>query len=255
MEEEDHLFRCLGETPPDGEGVAVRRDLEPLELGSPLGDSSRGSRITPPGTQEEEKKGKEPAGRTGLSGSVGHGVILGAGERPAQVDGLDRTAVQGAHRATEDWMGGAGEVRALWIKRAKLGPMDPAQAVEMVAEEGIRGNANQGGYRQVTIIQEEVFDALEEELGPRVDPAMRRANVMVRGIDLRESRGRTLHLGECRIVIRGETVPCERMDQALPGLREALRPEWRGGCFGRVVQGGAVRVGDRAWISQEVAAD
>lgn len=143
-------------------------------------------------------------------------------------------------------MSGTGQVAALWIKRAKLGPMDPSPAVEMVEERGIVGNANQGGFRQVTVIQEEVFQALRERFGAALDPGMRRANVMVRGVDLRHSRGKMLHLGPVRILIRGETVPCERMDEALPGLRSALEPDWRGGCFGRVIQGGPVQVGDQA---------
>lgn len=137
-----------------------------------------------------------------------------------------------------------GKVTGLWIKRAKLGPMDPVHWMEMVAERGIDGNADQGGFRQVTVIQEEVFEALRDELGSSVDPAMRRANVMVRGVDLRNSRGKILNVGPVRIQIRGETVPCERMDEALPGLRAALAPGWRGGCFGRVLLGGPVRVGD-----------
>ena len=148
-----------------------------------------------------------------------------------------------------------GEVRALWIKRAKLGPMDPADAVEMVAEKGIVGNANQGGWRQVTVIQEEVFEALDGELEGRADPAMRRANIMVRGVDLRESRGKILRIGECSIHIRGETVPCERMDEALPGLREALKPGWRGGCFGRVRAGGRVRLGDPVWLEEPASTE
>lgn len=147
-------------------------------------------------------------------------------------------------------MNDVGEVRALWVKRARLGPMDPADEVEMVPDLGIRGNADQGGSRQVTVIQEEVFEDLEDTLGPRVDPSMRRANVMVRGVDLRESRGKILHLGECRILLRGETVPCGRMDEALEGLRDALRPEWRGGCFGLVLAGGRVRVGDAVRLDE-----
>lgn len=149
-----------------------------------------------------------------------------------------------------DLMNDVGAVRALWVKRARLGPMDPTDQVEMVPNMGIRGNADQGGSRQVTVIQEEVFDVLEDALGPRVDPAMRRANVMVRGLDLRESRGKILHLGDCRILLGGETVPCERMDEALEGLRDALRPEWRGGCFGRVLSGGRVRIGDPARLAE-----
>ncbi len=151
-------------------------------------------------------------------------------------------------------MSDRGKVRALWIKRAKLGPMDPAEAVEMVEEKGIVGNANQGGYRQVTIIQEEVFNALKDEVGDGVQPGMRRANVMVSGIDLEGTRDKILNLGGCRIHIRGETVPCERMDEAHEGLRSALKPNWRGGCFGRVVGGGEVRVGDEAWLEDAAEA-
>lgn len=128
--------------------------------------------------------------------------------------------------------------------------MDPREEVEMVPELGIRDNADQGGHRQVTVIQEEVFRELADTLGPRLDPAMRRANVMVRGVDLHESRGKILHLGECRILIRGETRPCERMDEALEGLRDALRPDWRGGCFGHVLVGGTVRIGDEVWLEE-----
>lgn len=139
-----------------------------------------------------------------------------------------------------------GEIAAIWIKRFKRGPMDPVQQAELIAERGIAGNANRGGKRQVTLIDEKAWADACRELGDSVDPSLRRANVMLRGIDLSRTRGRFLRLGDCRVRIYGETTPCERMEEAHAGLRAALRPEWRGGAFGEIVEGGTIRVGDRA---------
>jgi hypothetical protein len=35
------------------------------------------------------------------------------------------------------------------------------------------------------------------------------------------------------------------MDEALPGLRERMFPEWGGGAFGELLDDGEVHVGDR----------
>jgi len=142
-----------------------------------------------------------------------------------------------------------GTLERIWIKRAKLGPMDPVDRAELITAEGIVGNANFRGKRQVTVLSRERWDAVMAGMGAGLDPAARRANLLVQGLDLEESRGRVLAIGECRIVIRGETRPCERMDEALPGLQEALRPHWGGGAYGEVVAGGAIAVGQPArWV-------
>lgn len=138
-----------------------------------------------------------------------------------------------------------GRVERIWIKRAKRGPMDPVDAADFVADAGIVGNANQGGRRQVTVIEGEVFDRIRMTL-PDAEPAMRRANVMVRGVRLQEMRGRVLCLGSVRLRIEGETRPCERMDEQCPGLTAALHPEWNGGVYGVVLNDGRVAVGDAA---------
>jgi MOSC domain-containing protein YiiM len=51
-------------------------------------------------------------------------------------------------------------------------------------------------------------------------------------------------VGGVKILIHGETRPCEQMDEALPGLRAALGPDWRGGVFGEVLDDGEIAVGD-----------
>jgi MOSC domain-containing protein YiiM len=143
----------------------------------------------------------------------------------------------------------SGQLNAIWIKRMKLGPMDPVQEATLAEDKGIVNNANQGGRRQVTIIEEEVWQQLMGELNSSLDPSVRRANLMVKGIDLNKSRGKILRIGDCRIEIFGETKPCERMDEALPGLKDAMYPQWRGGAFGKVLDSGVIRVGNRVdWV-------
>jgi MOSC domain-containing protein YiiM len=139
-----------------------------------------------------------------------------------------------------------GEIVSIWIKRAHRGVMDGVDNALAVAGRGLVGNADQGGKRQVTIIDEAAWRDAAAEAGAEVDPSKRRANVMVRGIALAESRERLLRLGGCVIRIRGETCPCERMEEAQPGLRQALRTAWRGGVFGEIIEGGPLRVGDPA---------
>ena len=142
-----------------------------------------------------------------------------------------------------------GRVEAIWIKRMRLGPMDPVDRARLIAGRGIVGNANQGGRRQVTIIDWETWDAIMARLGVKLSPSTRRANVMVSGISLAHCRGCTLLIGDCRIRICGETRPCERMDEALRGLRQAMRAAWGGGAFGEVLDHGEIAVGDPVrWV-------
>ncbi len=144
----------------------------------------------------------------------------------------------------------AGRLEAIWLKRARRGPMDAAQSATTLAGLGLAGNANQGGRRQVTIIEQEVWETLMAELDGSLPPSTRRANLMVRGIPLAGSLGRTLRIGRCRIRVLGETKPCEQMEAAMPGLREAMRPGWRGGAFGEVLDHGVITVGDPVeWVA------
>src|SRR5687767_1312266 len=145
-----------------------------------------------------------------------------------------------------------GRLEAIWIKRFKRGPMDAAERATLIEGAGIEGNANKGGRRQVTVIAREVFERVSRELEADIDPRWRRANLMVSGIELMKTTHQILRIGSCRLEILGETRPCEKMDETYDGLRAALSPEWRGGAFGAVIDGGEICVGDPVeWIRHD----
>lgn len=122
--------------------------------------------------------------------------------------------------------------------------MDAASRATLVAGEGISGNADRSRRRQVTLIEHEVWADLMRRLHADLDPSTRRANLMLSGVRLAETRDRILEIGPCRIRILGEVKPCEQMEAALPGLEAAMYDHWQGGAFGEVLEGGEIQVGD-----------
>jgi MOSC domain-containing protein YiiM len=145
------------------------------------------------------------------------------------------------------------QLKAIWIKRAHWGPMDPAQRASLRTGRGIVGNADQGGRRQVTLIDEDEWDAVVAPLGVPVEPAVRRANLLVSGVSLADTRGRILRVGACRLRIGGETRPCERMDEAQPGLQDVMSRPWGGGAYAEVLDDGEIEVG--AAVEWELVAE
>jgi MOSC domain-containing protein YiiM len=168
---------------------------------------------------------------------------------------LDAPDVRLSPMSEESRPAAAARLERIWIKRNHRGPMDPAMFATLVAGRGIAGSADQGGKRQVTILARERWEAVIERLGVAVDPSARRANLLVSGIDLENSRGRVLRIGACRIRVWGETRPCERMDEAEPGLRSALDAHWGGGAFGEVLDAGQIAIGDPVSWDTDARAD
>lgn len=150
---------------------------------------------------------------------------------------------------------GAGSLEAIFRKRMRRGPMDALPSAELVPGDGLVGNADLRTKRQVTLIEAELWQRVRDELGvPDLDPRLRRANLLVRGVPLAESRGRVLRVGPARLLVHGETRPCKLMEDGHPGLQAALEPEWRGGVYAEVLDGGPIAVGDEvSWEASEPA--
>jgi MOSC domain-containing protein YiiM len=119
-------------------------------------------------------------------------------------------------------------------------------AAATLDEQGLVGDANRGGLRAVTLVSSERWQEMMKEVGAALGPEARRANLVLEGIELENSRGKTLRIGACRLRIGGETRPCELMNEAASGLQEAMRLRWRGGAYATVIDGGQIAVGDNA---------
>jgi MOSC domain-containing protein YiiM len=136
----------------------------------------------------------------------------------------------------------------IWVKRFKRGPMDSVSRATLIAGRGIDGDANQGSTRQVTILSNR--DWSDVTAGPGTpDPIVRRANLLVSDVDLLNSRQKVLQIGSVRIRILGETRPCERMEEASPGLKNAMSVPYGGGAFGEVLDDGVIQIGDEVTLS------
>ncbi len=74
---------------------------------------------------------------------------------------------------------------------------------------------------------------------------VRRANLLVDGVDLPKAVGGRIAIGADAVLeVTYPCVPCRRMEEARPGLLKALSPDWRGGAVTRVVAAGEIRIGD-----------
>jgi MOSC domain-containing protein YiiM len=136
-------------------------------------------------------------------------------------------------------------VLRVWLRSEPGGAMLARDSLEAVADAGLVGDHTYGRLRHVTIVFEDDWRAAAATLGLRdLDPAGRRANVLVSGRGDAALVGSTIRVGAVSVAVKGVTAPCPQMDRAAPGMKDALEPDGRGGVWGRVVTGGTIRPGD-----------
>jgi MOSC domain-containing protein YiiM len=124
-------------------------------------------------------------------------------------------------------------------------PMDTVNEVLVTIEAGVEGDCRGRKLdRQVTVISADSWRDACRDLGMEVPWTKRRANLLVGGIDLRDTVGARISVGDVLLQIAEQNPPCRVMDIQQKGLRKALEPDWRAGVSCRVLAGGKIKVGD-----------
>jgi len=145
-----------------------------------------------------------------------------------------------------------GKVIGIATRDEKRGPMVVYASAKVSFEKGI-GDDSRGlvrGDRQVTVMTEESWDDASAELNRKLHWTIRRANILVAGVDLENTTGNILKIGKFFLEITGELKPCARMDEQIVGLTDALVPNWRGGVMCKILSEGIVSEGDQVTLME-----
>jgi MOSC domain-containing protein YiiM len=145
----------------------------------------------------------------------------------------------------------AGRLVGIARRARRLAPMQETGEGVISVAAGLAGDSKGARFpqRQVTLLAREAWAAAVAEAGnPALPWTARRANLLLEGVELPRGRGSIVQIGPVRLEVTGQTYPCSRMEEARPGLLRVLARDWRGGLTCRVLEGGAIRLGDAALV-------
>jgi len=138
-----------------------------------------------------------------------------------------------------------GKLLNIAIRDATRAPMQEYKEATVTFKDGIIGDfRGRVKNRQVTIITRESWEDACAELSTDLPWTTRRANLLIENIDLQDTKGHRLTIGDLQLQITGELAPCHRMEESCSGLESALKPLWRGGVTCKVLKEGDIKVGD-----------
>ena len=143
-----------------------------------------------------------------------------------------------------------GKLLGIAIKEGPQAPMRLIATTNITPQSGIEDERRTHSlHRQITIISRESWEEACAVIQNSLPWTIRRANLLIEGLDLQETVGNFLRIGDLILKVTGETRPCRRMEEAHQGLQVALAPNWRGGVTCSVVRGGRITLGDRIQVT------
>jgi MOSC domain-containing protein YiiM len=145
-----------------------------------------------------------------------------------------------------------GVVEEMYVTAKGSAQMERVEEVRTIEGCGIEGDrycegagfwTRFGDVCQVTLIEGEDLDYIEDELGIWVKNGEHRRNIITRGIRLDEMRRKRFRIGEAILEYDRPRPPCRHVqDLSEPGMTRALKG--RGGICARVVKAGWIRTRD-----------
>ena len=145
-----------------------------------------------------------------------------------------------------------GIVEGIFVTGEGSAAMERVEEVRTIEGCGIEGDrycagtgfwSRFGDVCEVTLIESEDLDYIENELGIGVKNGEHRRNIITRGIRLKDLRRKRFRIGEAMLQNDRPRPPCRHVqDMSEPGMTRALKN--RGGICARVVQAGSIRVQD-----------
>lgn len=141
-----------------------------------------------------------------------------------------------------------GRLEWIGLRSERRGEVLAVEATEAVVGLGLVGDHRMkktpGSARQVTLISAEYIEAICRHTGhSSIDPRLLRRNLVISGMNMNLLRYQRLQIGEVILETNALCHPCSRMEEAL-GKGGTAAMFGYGGLCAKVIQGGAMRVGD-----------
>jgi MOSC domain-containing protein YiiM len=101
---------------------------------------------------------------------------------------------------------------------------------------------------QITVIALESWEEVCSELNTKLHWTSSNAHLLIEGVDLVDSVGDILRIGNFYLEITAKNTPGDSFDDVFIGLKEALTPNWRAGVIAKVYSEGVVNEKDEVTL-------
>lgn len=147
-----------------------------------------------------------------------------------------------------------GEIVSIHVAAKAGGPIEDRQTAEVIAGRGLEGDRysdgtgywsnHPGAGREITLIEIESIEALQQEKNIAIAPGAARRNIVTRGVPLNHLVGREFQVGAVRLCGIRLCEPCDYLQGlTTSGILTGLLH--RAGLRADIVSGGTIRVGDQ----------